>query len=36
VVDGSAGQTVCITVAVNRDGKIGDPSAEKCVDVTDG
>jgi hypothetical protein len=36
VVDGSAGQTVCITVAVNRDGKTGDPSAEKCVDVTDG
>jgi serine/threonine protein kinase len=36
VVDGSPGDTVCITVAVNRDGKTGDPSAEKCVDVTDG
>jgi hypothetical protein len=36
VVDAAAGDTVCITVAVNRDGKTGDPSAEKCVDVTDG
>ena len=36
VVDGTAGETVCITVAVNRDGRTGDPSAEKCVDVTDG
>jgi serine/threonine protein kinase len=36
VVDATAGETVCITVAVNRDGKTGDPSAEKCVDVTDG
>jgi tRNA A-37 threonylcarbamoyl transferase component Bud32 len=36
VVDGSAAQTVCITVAVNRDGKTGDPSAEKCVDVPHG
>jgi hypothetical protein len=36
VVDGSAGQHVCITVAVNRDGKTGTSSAEKCVDVTDG
>ena len=36
VVDASAGEHVCITVAVNRDGKIGDPSAEKCVDVTHG
>jgi serine/threonine protein kinase len=36
VVDGTAGETVCITVAVNRDGKTGDPSAEKCVDVNDG
>ncbi|MEP6842434.1 MAG: protein kinase [Pseudolysinimonas sp.] len=36
VVDGSTGTTVCITVAVNRDGKTGDPSAEKCVDVTNG
>ncbi len=36
VVDASIGETVCITVAVNRDGKTGNPSAEKCVDVTDG
>ncbi len=36
VVDGSAGETVCITVAVNRDGRTGDPSAEKCVDVPRG
>jgi len=36
VVDGSAGHTVCITVAVNRDGKTGDVSAEKCVDVPNG
>lgn len=28
-----AGESVCITVAVNRDGKSGDPSTEKCVDV---
>ena len=27
------GEHVCITVTVNRDGKTGDPSAEKCVDV---
>jgi serine/threonine protein kinase len=36
VVDGTPGDTVCITVAVNRDGKTGDPSAEKCVDVPNG
>ncbi len=36
VVDAAVGETVCITVAVNRDGKSGNPSAEKCVDVTDG
>ncbi len=28
-----AGDRVCITVAVNRQGKTGPPSAEKCVDV---
>lgn len=28
----TAGDRVCITVAVNRQGKIGPPSAEKCVD----
>ena len=33
VVDAQAGDTVCITVAVNRDGKTGEASTEKCVDV---
>jgi len=28
----TAGDRVCITVAVNRQGKMGPPSAEKCVD----
>jgi serine/threonine protein kinase len=32
-VDADAGDTVCITVTVNRDGKTGDPSTEKCIDV---
>ncbi len=32
-VDADVGDTVCITVTVNRDGKTGDPSTEKCVDV---
>ncbi|HEU0207148.1 MAG TPA: serine/threonine-protein kinase [Pseudolysinimonas sp.] len=36
VVDATPGDHVCITVAVNRDGKIGDSSAEKCVDVPHG
>ena len=30
--DAKAGDRVCITVAVNRQGKTGSPSAEKCVD----
>ena len=30
--DAQAGDRVCITVAVNRQGKTGPPSAEKCVD----
>ena len=30
--DAKAGDRVCITVAVNRQGKTGPPSAEKCVD----
>jgi len=33
-VDAQAGERVCITVAVNRAGKVGQPSAEKCVDFT--
>jgi hypothetical protein len=32
-VSGTPGQPACITVTVNRDGKLGAPSAEKCVDV---
>jgi serine/threonine protein kinase len=32
-VSAAPGQTVCVTVTVNRDGKIGAPSAEKCFDV---
>ncbi|WP_349862462.1 serine/threonine-protein kinase [Leifsonia sp. WHRI 6310E] len=31
-VDARAGQTVCVTVTVNRDGKTGSPSGEKCVE----
>ena len=27
------GDRVCITVAVNREGKTGSPSSEKCADV---
>jgi len=33
VVDAAAGEHVCITVTVNRDGKLGTPSTPKCVDV---
>ena len=33
VVDAAAGEHVCITVTVNRDGKLGTPSTQKCVDV---
>ena len=32
-VDATAGENVCITVTVNRAGKLGDPSGQKCVDV---
>jgi serine/threonine protein kinase len=32
-VDASAREHVCITITVNRDGKLGSPSAQKCVDV---
>ncbi|MBX3194456.1 MAG: protein kinase [Microbacteriaceae bacterium] len=32
-VDADPGTTVCITVTVNRQGKTGAPSAEKCIDV---
>jgi eukaryotic-like serine/threonine-protein kinase len=33
VDDATKGAHVCITVTVNRDGKLGNPSAQKCVDV---
>lgn len=36
VVDAEPGDTVCLVVTVNRDGKLGAPSGEKCVDVADG
>ncbi|MET0713546.1 MAG: serine/threonine-protein kinase [Mycetocola sp.] len=32
-IDGAAGERVCVTVLVNREGKLGPPSAEKCVDI---
>jgi serine/threonine protein kinase len=32
-VDANAGDTVCIIVTVNRNGKTGAPSTEKCIDV---
>jgi serine/threonine protein kinase len=32
-IDGDAGERVCVTVLVNREGKLGPPSAEKCVDI---
>ncbi|MEZ5189962.1 MAG: protein kinase [Schumannella sp.] len=35
-VDADPGTTVCITVTVNRQGKTGAPSAEKCIDVLGG
>lgn len=33
-VDAQAGERVCVSVAVNRAGKVGLSSAEKCVDFT--
>jgi serine/threonine protein kinase len=33
VVDATRGAHVCITVTVNREGKLGSPSSPKCVDV---
>jgi hypothetical protein len=33
VVDADPGSRVCVTVTVNREGKAGEPSGEKCVDV---
>jgi len=33
VVNAEPGDRVCMTVTINRDGKLGSPSAEKCVDL---
>jgi hypothetical protein len=33
-VDPRPGERVCITVTVNREGKIGEASSEKCVEPT--
>jgi len=33
VMDAAPGSRACITVTVNREGRAGSPSAEKCVDV---
>ncbi len=35
IVDAGGGDTICLSVAVNRNGTVGDASAEKCVDVTE-
>ena len=35
VVDGTAGDTICLAVTVNRNGTMGAPSSDKCVDVTE-
>jgi hypothetical protein len=32
-VDAEPGDRVCITVTVNREGRTGSPSAEKCADT---
>lgn len=36
VVDADPGETVCLSVLVNRNGVAGSASAEKCVDATEG
>ena len=33
VADGAAGDHICISVRVSRDGRLGEPSNPKCVDV---
>lgn len=35
-VDAKPGERVCVTVTVNRDGRTGQPSAQKCVERTGG
>jgi hypothetical protein len=32
-VDGTPGQQICLTVSVNRAGRVGSPSNQKCADV---
>jgi len=34
VVDASKGEHVCLTVTVNRNGRLGSASSPKCVDVS--
>lgn len=36
VIDAEPGDTICLTVAVNRDGMTGESSAPKCVDAVEG
>jgi serine/threonine protein kinase len=35
-IDGTPGAAECITVTVRRSGRLGEPSAEKCVELPDG
>jgi serine/threonine protein kinase len=35
-IDGDPGDAVCVTVTVRRSGRLGEPSAEKCIDVPGG
>ncbi|RUQ98865.1 serine/threonine-protein kinase [Labedella endophytica] len=35
-MDGTPGDPVCVTVTVRRAGRLGEPSAEKCIDLPDG
>ncbi|GAB3616178.1 hypothetical protein GCM10027416_07350 [Okibacterium endophyticum] len=35
-VTAEAGENVCVTVAVNRNGSVGDPSSEKCMIAPEG
>jgi eukaryotic-like serine/threonine-protein kinase len=32
-IDGTPGEQICLTVSVNREGRVGSPSAQKCADV---
>ncbi|WP_243694902.1 serine/threonine-protein kinase [Labedella populi] len=35
-IDGTAGSSECITVTVRRSGRLGEPSAEKCIELPGG